>query len=89
MNTLITDPRAHRALWVRQHPRALRENGGLLSAEDLARWACDICMVPLDPDRPIKVIGGPEGTSVCDRCAPAGDYATCQCQGCQPPAIVV
>lgn len=84
MNTLITNPAAHRAQWVKRHPQMLVENGGLFSAADLARWACDICMARLDPSKPIKCVGGPEGHSVCDKCAPAGDYALCECEGCKP-----
>ena len=56
MNTLITNPRAHRAQWINKNPQALIENGGLLSLKDLERWACDICMAPLDPDKPINAL---------------------------------
>lgn len=82
MNTIITNPRAHREAWLRAHPGVLIENGGLLRREDLARWACDRCMAPLDPDKWIKALGGPEGVSLCDKCAPETDYARCQCTGC-------
>jgi hypothetical protein len=87
MDILITNPRAHREAWVRRNPQCLIEHGGIVSHEDLERWACDICMAPLDPDQPIRCLGGPEGRSLCERCAPAGDYALCQCEGCrQSPA---
>lgn len=85
MNTLIANPRAHRAAWVKKHPKSLIENGGLFSREDLARWACDLCMAPLDPDKPIKSL---DDLSLCEKClsrtAPAGtDFALCECEGCR------
>jgi hypothetical protein len=90
MNALITHPRAHRALWTRNHPEAMIEHGGLLSSDDLARWACDICMAPLDPENPIFCVGGPEGHSLCPDCLaklPELDRAAapCDCPGCRSP----
>lgn len=84
MNILITKPRAHRNEWVKRNPQAMIENGGILSHEDLERWACDKCMAQLDPDKPIPVIGGPEGMSLCPACAaPFGwDFTDCTCPGC-------
>lgn len=83
MNTLITNPRGHRAAWVRRNPRSLLENGGFLSEKDLARFVCDVCMAPLDPDKPVKVLHGPHGMSVCEKCEPAGvEYERCGCEGC-------
>lgn len=85
MNTLITHPRAHRARWIKAHPQAMIENGGMLSRADLERWSCDLCMAPLDPDKPIKSL---DDLSLCPACeqksAPPGtDYALCQCEGCK------
>lgn len=88
MNTLIVNPRGHRAEWAKAHPQALIENGGLLSAGDLSRWACDLCMSPLDPDQPIFCLGGPEGKSLCVACIKAMKPEDrrvdeiCQCEGC-------
>lgn len=89
MNTLILNPRAHRAEWVSRNPQALIENGGLLSRADLESWACDICMSPLDPDKPIVMVGGLNGHSLCPACRlKAGvlptDAADCTCSGCKP-----
>lgn len=86
MNTLILNPRAHREEWTKQNPQALLENGGLFSRLDLARWACDLCMAELDPDKPIHAL---DDMSLCDKClancAPQGtDFADCQCAGCSP-----
>lgn len=83
---LITHPRAHREDWINRHPHSLIENGGILSRSDLARWACDKCMAPLNPERPIRVIGGSEGLSMCDTCAPSPaqvEYTDCTCPGCK------
>lgn len=85
MLTRIRFPRAHRREWARQHPNAMIGHGGLLSAGGLARWACDACMAPLDPDRPILVLGGAEGQSLCTRCALPHRHqptADCRCPGC-------
>lgn len=89
MNTLITNPRAHRAQWINKNPQALVQNGGLLSLKDLERWACDICMAPLDPDKPIHAL---DDLSLCGKClakcAPQGtDFADCQCTGCSPKKL--
>lgn len=92
MNTLIINPRGHRAEWAKANPQALIENGGLLSADDLSRWACDLCMAQLDPSRPIFCLGGPEGYSLCQRCTarqPQEDLRLgitvefCQCDACE------
>lgn len=85
MNTLIINPRAHRETWARANPQSMIEHGGILSPEDLARWACDVCMAPLDPGKPIMVVGGSEGMSVCEKCAPQFEdaIAPCQCEGCR------
>lgn len=86
MNILITNPRGHRAAWVRKNPSSLGENGGLFSAEDLTRWACDLCMAPLDAEHPIHAL---DGMSLCPaclaKCAPHGtDYQPFDRGGCQP-----
>ena len=86
MNLIIINPRGHRAAWVRQHPSAMVENGGLLSAEDLERWACDLCMATLDAGKPIKAL---DDMSLCPACltktAPDGtDFSPCDCEGCAP-----
>lgn len=92
MNTLIINPRGHRAEWARTHPQAMIENGGLLSEDDLSRWACDLCMAPLDPGKPIFCLGGPEGHSLCQRCTatqPQDDLRLgvtvefCPCAACE------
>lgn len=85
MNTLITNPRAHRAAWVQAHPSALIENGGLFSRADLDRWACDICMAPLDADKPIKALDDMSLCSAClAKCAPEGtDFSPCDCTACR------
>lgn len=84
---IITKPRAHRALWAKNNPQAMVRQGGLLSPEDLERWACDICSAPLDPDGLIPVIGrSPEGHSLCPKCAASHDvrtWPTCGCEGCR------
>jgi hypothetical protein len=82
---LIPNPKAHRQEWVHSHPESLIANGGLLSEEDLKRWACDVCMAPISADKPILVVGGPEGYSLCSKCAKryAGEpVQNCQCAGC-------
>lgn len=80
---IITNPRGHRSAWAAAHPRALIENGGILSKEDLDRWACDLCMAPLDPSKPIPVI---DDFSLCQSCAAKHDIKTwphCRCVGCE------
>lgn len=83
---IINNPRAHRDEWARQHPASMIEHGGILSREDLARWACDTCMAPLNPEQPIPALGGPEGQSLCPACAMQHHTETwpeCSCAGCQ------
>lgn len=62
---LITNPREHRAAWIKANPQALVENGGLLCAEDLARFACDACMADLNADGPHKCV---DGMTLCNPC---------------------
>lgn len=78
---LITHPATHRTRWLRIHMTAVRAQG-LLSADDLARWVCDRCMAPLDATKPIYVIGGAEGMSVCAAHTPAHTPSDVKCCPC-------